>query len=41
MEAIFEFIIFILFSIPGAFFRWLLSGCRHHLEALLKMETLI
>ncbi len=32
MDTILEVIILVIFKIPGAFIRWLLSGCRKPLK---------
>lgn len=32
MESIFEVILLVIFKVPGAFFRWLFSGCKHPLR---------
>jgi len=32
MDAILEIIIIIIFKIPGAFIRWLLTGCKKPLK---------
>jgi hypothetical protein len=36
MESIFEFLLMLLFVVPGAFFRWLLSGCKGSLKDFIK-----
>lgn len=36
MDAIFEFLVFVFFSIPGAFVRWLLSGCKRPFKNFIK-----
>lgn len=32
MESIVEIILLMIFKIPGAFFRWLFSGCKRPLK---------
>lgn len=32
MDAIFEIIMLVIFKIPGAFIRWLLTGCKKPLR---------